>query len=75
MEGVDQPYLRSNRSRRRRCGEVGADDLLGLRENFIESHGGGVEDCGIRSGLEGGLGAVTVAIVTLPHFIDDGSFR
>ncbi len=53
---------------------MGENDLLRTRKNLIESHSGGVENCGIGSRLEGGLGAVTVAVVALPHFIDDRGF-
>jgi hypothetical protein len=52
--------------------QVGADDLFGAGENLIERHGGGVEDDCVLSGLEGGFGAVAVAVVALFQFADDG---
>jgi hypothetical protein len=53
---------------------VGENDLFRQCQNLIERHSGRVENRSIRSRLEGGLGAVTVAVVAFPHFIDDGSF-
>ena len=51
---------------------MGADDLFGAGENLIQGHGSGVEDDGVGSGLEGGFGAVAVAVVALFQFADDG---
>jgi len=53
---------------------VGADDLFGAGQNLIERHGCGVEDDGVRGRLEGGFGAVAVAVVALFQFTDDGLF-
>ncbi len=53
---------------------MGADDLFGAGENLIERHGGGVEDDGVCGGLEGGFGAMAVAVVALFQFADDGLF-
>ena len=51
---------------------MGADDLLGAGENLIERHGGGVEDDCVWGGLEGGFGAMAVAVVGLFQLADNG---
>ncbi len=53
---------------------MGTDDLFGPSENLIQRHGCGVQDDCVGCRLEGGFGAVAVAIVALFQFTDDGLF-
>jgi hypothetical protein len=41
------------------------DDLLGLRQNFLKRHAGGVENNRVRSRLQRRFGPVTIAVVAL----------
>ena len=71
---IRQTYPNDVRYHETSLGQMSANDFFGAGENLFERHSGGVEDDGVCCGLEWGLGAVAVAVISLFQLADDSLF-
>ena len=52
-------------------GEERADEVFDAGEDLVEGEDGGVDDDGVRGGVERGVGAIAVTLVALAEFLKD----